>query len=125
MQQFKMIINGKTEQSTDYFAVIDPATGETFAQCQSGSVATVDKAVEAARIAYLNWSQTSNDERIAAIHAIGAAIEKNMPELMKLVTQETGKPLNGLNGIGSGMEVGASIAWTHYNADLQLPIEVI
>jgi len=48
-----------------------------------------------------------------------------MPELMELVTKESGKPLGGLNGIGSGMEVGGAIAWTHATADLELPVEVI
>jgi acyl-CoA reductase-like NAD-dependent aldehyde dehydrogenase len=59
------------------------------------------------------------------LHAVGAAIEANMPELMKLVTLETGKPLGGLNGVGAGMEVGGSIAWTHVTASLDLPVEVI
>ena len=48
-----------------------------------------------------------------------------MPELMELLTRETGKPLNGLSGIGAGMEVGGAIAWTHVTADLDLPVEVI
>ncbi len=48
-----------------------------------------------------------------------------MPELMQLVTKETGKPMGGLNGVGSGMEVGGSIAWTQYTAELQLPVDVI
>lgn len=48
-----------------------------------------------------------------------------MNELMELVTLETGKPLNGLNGVGSGMELGGAIAWTHVTADLTQPVEVI
>jgi acyl-CoA reductase-like NAD-dependent aldehyde dehydrogenase len=44
---------------------------------------------------------------------------------MTLVTQETGKPLTGLNGIGSGMEVGGAIAWTQVTASLNLPVDVI
>jgi acyl-CoA reductase-like NAD-dependent aldehyde dehydrogenase len=59
------------------------------------------------------------------MHAIGGLLEANMPELMTLVTKETGKPLGGLNGVGAGMEVGGSIAWTHVTADLTLPVEVI
>jgi len=41
------------------------------------------------------------------------------------VTKETGKPMGGLNGVGSGMEVGGSIAWAQYTAELQLPVDVI
>ena len=48
-----------------------------------------------------------------------------MPEFMELVSKESGKPMNGLNGVGSGMEVGGAIAWTHATADLELPMELI
>jgi acyl-CoA reductase-like NAD-dependent aldehyde dehydrogenase len=48
-----------------------------------------------------------------------------MPELMELVTRETGKPLRGLNGVGAGMELGGAIAWTHVTADIDLEPEVI
>jgi len=125
MQQFNMIINGQSVQSAATFDVINPATGEAFAQCQEGTAANVDEAVAAARAAFPAWSQTSSDERKAKMHELAAAIEANMPELMQLVTQENGKPMAGLNMIGSGMEVGGSAAWTHYNAELELPVDVI
>ncbi len=125
MQQFDMYINGSPVQSGNTFDVINPATGQAFARCQLGDVSHVDGAVRAARAAFPAWSRTAEDERKQLLHAVAGAIEANMPELMGLVTMETGKPMGGLNGIGSGMEVGGSIAWTQYTTELQLPVDVI
>ncbi len=125
MQEFDMTINGQPAQSGQTFDVINPATGTAFARCQLGSVDHVDQAVAAAKAAFPAWSRTSDDERKRLLHAVAGAIEANMPELMQIVTKETGKPMGGLDGIGSGMEVGGSIAWTQYTAELQLPVDVI
>jgi acyl-CoA reductase-like NAD-dependent aldehyde dehydrogenase len=125
MQQFDMYINGKPVQSGATFDVINPATGKAFAQCQLGDESHVEQAVAAAKAAFPAWSRTSDEERRQLLHALAGAMEANMPELMQLVTKETGKPLGGLDRIGSGMEVGGAIAWTQYTAELQLPVDVI
>ncbi|MDT3669499.1 MAG: aldehyde dehydrogenase family protein [Aromatoleum sp.] len=125
MRVFTMIINGQPVRAESTFDVINPATGEPFAQVQAGNATHVDAAVAAARAAFPGWSALPATERKRLLHEIGAIIEANMPELMELVTKESGKPLGGLNGIGSGMEVGGAIAWTHATADLELPVEVI
>ena len=125
MQTFDMIINGRAGQADTTFEGINPATGAAFACVQSGTPAHVDQAVAAARAAFPAWSRTPDAERQRLLHALGAALEANMPELMELVTKEAGKPLGGLNGVGAGMEVGGAIAWTHATAELALPVEVI
>ncbi|QTQ34430.1 aldehyde dehydrogenase family protein [Aromatoleum petrolei] len=125
MQVFDMIINGQPVKADSTFEVINPATGEAFACVQAGNAGHVDQAVAAARAAFHDWSRTPDARRKDLLHALGAAIEEDMPTLMELVTKESGKPLGGLNGVGAGMEVGGSIAWTHVTADLDLPVEVI
>lgn len=125
MQQFSMIINGQPVHAAETFDVINPATGTAFAQCPDGNTDFVDQAVAAARAAFPAWSRTPDAERKAKLHAIADALEAHMPELMELITKENGKPLGGLNGIGSGMEVGGAMAWTHYTAELDLPVDVI
>lgn len=125
MQDISMYIGGKAVMTAAKFSVINPATGNAFAQVAAGDVSHLNEAVAAARAAFPEWSRTPHAERQRLLHAIGGALEANMPALMELVTKETGKPLNGLNGVGAGMEVGGSIAWTHATADLELPVEVI
>ena len=120
-----MTINGQQSQSTDYCDVINPATGQGFAQSQQGNVDELNKAVAAAKVAFKSWSQTSSAERKEKMLALAGVLEANMPELMALVTQETGKPMGGLNNVGSGMEVGGSIAWTQMTAELELAVDVV
>lgn len=125
MQQFNMTINGQSVTSNNFLDVINPATGEVFAQCASGSQSTVDDAVKAARKAFDSWSSIPDAERAVKVASIAGILEQNMPELMELVTKETGKPLGGLNGVGSGMEVGGSIAWTQVTSSLPIPVDII
>jgi acyl-CoA reductase-like NAD-dependent aldehyde dehydrogenase len=120
-----MIINGQKIMTQETTGVINPATGDHFAQVPIGNTQHVDEAVRAARAAFPAWSALSHDVRKAKLHELAGALEANMPELMGLLTQETGKPMNGYSGIGSGMEVGGSIAWMQVTAETELPVEVI
>mgnify|MGYP003333521472 CR=1 FL=1 len=74
MKEFNNIINGEKVQSGSNFGVINPATGEVFANCQRADAAMVDQAVVAARNAFSTWSKTSQQERKAKIHAIADAL---------------------------------------------------
>ena len=120
-----MIIGGKRVSARSTFSVINPATGAPFADVAAGDISHLEAAVTAARNAFPAWSGTADTERQRLLHAIGDALQTNMPALMELVTRESGKPLKGLNGVGAGMEVGGAIAWTHATADLTLPVEII
>lgn len=125
MKTEPMMIDGRAVGSDKVLGVVNPATGEVFAQVALAAPAHVDAAVAAAQAALPAWSALPDSDRQQFMHAIGNALEAHMPELMEWVTRESGKPLNGLGGVGSGMEVGGAIAWTHVTADLSLPVEVI
>lgn len=125
MKTYSMMIAGQPVYASTTFDVINPATGEAFARVQEGDAAHVNQAVAAARATFPDWSRTPDAERKRLMHDIAAALKANFPELMKLVTEETGKPQGGLNGVGAGMEVGGAIAWAQVTADLELPVEVI
>ena len=125
MHNYKMIIDGVAVGTVDNFGVLNPATGEVFATVPAGQASHVDAAVAAARRAFPLWAARSDSERQAACLALAEVLKANMPELMKLVTMETGKPLGGLNGVGSGMEVGGAMVWAQVTAGLSLPVDVI
>jgi len=125
MTQYQMIINGERVGAARSFGVVNPASGEVFALVPAGSAADVDAAVAAARKAFPAWAARPDAERQAACLALAEVLKSNMPELMKLVTLETGKPLGGLNGVGAGMEVGGAMVWAQVTAGLSLPVEVI
>lgn len=125
MAIFPMIINGQAVTTQATAGVINPATGEVFAEVPVGTPQHVDDAAKAARAAFPGWSALSHEERRDKLLELAAALEANMPELMQLLTQETGKPMGGFSGIGSGMEVGGSMAWMQATAATELPVEVV
>ena len=84
--------------------------------------AAVERAGPAAREAYKSWSQSSDDERKAAVARIADTIHANMEELAELLTREQGKPLNGM---GSRFELHGAEAWARYTGSLDLPVEVL
>jgi acyl-CoA reductase-like NAD-dependent aldehyde dehydrogenase len=116
-----MIINGQSVAGGQgSFAVIDPATAESFAECPCASVEQLDQAVDAAEQAFKTWQLTSHEERTALLHQIADKIEENAAELAEIIVREQGKPMPLAQ-----MEVGGSVAWTRYTADLQVPVEVV
>lgn len=125
MNTFPVMINGKKIEDGASFGVINPATGNVFASIIESDADQVDAAVSAAKNAFPAWSALTEEERADYLLKIAAVIEENFVELATLLTQETGKPLNGLNGVGSKFEVGGSMAWTQFTTSLTLPIEVI
>jgi acyl-CoA reductase-like NAD-dependent aldehyde dehydrogenase len=125
MKTYPMYIGGRAVETAQTIDVINPALGAAFARVPDAGAEHVDAAIGAARAAFPGWSATLDAERKAMLHALGAALEANMAELMELVTRETGKPLQGLNNVGAGMELGGAIAWTHATADIDLETEVI
>lgn len=125
MENYGLIIDGKKIVTDKTFGVRNPATGEVFAQCPVADLAHLDQAVAAAQRAFVSWSQVPDAERKAKVHALADLLEQHTPELMELLTRENGKPLSGYQGIGSGMELAGSVAWTRATAELSLPAEVI
>ncbi len=122
MSDYGLIIDGKRVATKDTFAVINPATEKLLAQCPRATREQLDLAVKAAARAFQSWSRVPDAERAAACGRIAAAITKNAEELARLLTQEQGKPLNGM---GSRFELGGAAAWAGHTGTLSLPDEVI
>ena len=123
MHSYGMTVDGQSLPGTgEDMPVVDPATGETIAQCSSANPAQVDLAVEAAKRAFTSWSAQTDEKRSEACLAIACALESDAEEIARLLTRETGKPLGGL---GSRFEVGGAVAWARHTASLSLPVEVV
>ena len=122
MERFGLIIGGEKVPTSEYMEIRDPGTGEVVGECPVATREDVDRAVDAAREAYKSWSQSSDDERKAAVARIADTIHANMEELAELLTREQGKPLNGM---GSRFELHGAEAWARYTGSLDLPVEVL
>jgi len=122
MTDFSMIINGQPVSADDHFDVKNPASGETVGRAPNSSKDHLDQAVAAAQAAFATWSMTSDAVRTQACLDIAAKIGEHAEELAQLLTQEQGKPLNGL---GSRFEIGGAQAWAAHTASLSLPVKVL
>jgi len=74
--------------------VINPATEEAFAQISVGSKADVDKAVAAAKKAFVTFSKTSHADRLALLKKILEVYNKRFEDIAQAVSAEMGAPLS-------------------------------
>ena len=75
------------------FEVLDPSTGDVLGQAIAGTSADVDSAAAAAKRAFLDWSQTSGEQRSRLLHAIADAIVARADEIAVVESLDTGQPL--------------------------------
>lgn len=87
-------INGEwvTPQGTERFDLFNPATGEVTGQVRLANEADALNAIAAAKAAFPGWSQTSRDERIAALMRMRDALEACQPALLQAIVEEYGAP---------------------------------
>jgi len=118
---YKLVIDGQSIPGDGESAdVINPATGEIVAHCPYASTEQLQQAVAVANKAFQSWQHSSHAERRATLHGIADEIEAHTDELARLIVAEQGKPLPLAE-----FEVMGGVAWTRYNADLEIPVDVI
>ena len=122
MDGFSLIIGGEKKPTTRFVKIRNPSNGTVVGRMPRATAADLDSAVTAAESAFRTWRMEPDAERAEACRRISAKIEANSEGLAHLLTQEQGKPLNGL---GSRFEIGGAVAWTRYTAELTLPVEVL
>lgn len=95
MQRLKFYIDGAwcDPVAPSQLGVVNPATEESFAQISLGSAADVDRAVQAARRAFISYSETSVEERLRYLERIIAGFKARLPELARTMTLEMGSPI--------------------------------
>ncbi|HET6829726.1 MAG TPA: gamma-aminobutyraldehyde dehydrogenase [Solirubrobacterales bacterium] len=74
--------------------VINPATGEAFAEAPLSTEEDVDRAVQAARRAFEGWAATTPGERATALFRLAEIVEENADLLSDLEATDAGKPRN-------------------------------
>ena len=120
MSEYQLLINGQMVAGDATMSVLNPATEEPVATCARASKAQLDQAVAAAKAAFPAWSKTTIDERRAVLVAIADALQNNVNDFARLLTQEQGKPLADATG-----EVFGASAFFRYFASLDLPARVV
>jgi aldehyde dehydrogenase (NAD+) len=85
---------------------VNPATEEVSGKISLGSAADVDKAVQAARKAFVSWSKTSREDRVRVLERILVEYQKRVGDLAAAVTTEMGAPKGLANGFQVGLGLG-------------------
>ncbi|MDQ1620956.1 MAG: betaine-aldehyde dehydrogenase [Actinomycetota bacterium] len=74
--------------------VVNPATGQAYAQAPVSSATDVDAAMKAAATAFETWRDTTPSERQRALLRIADAFEERADELVAAEVENTGKPIS-------------------------------
>ncbi|MDT7711219.1 MAG: hypothetical protein QOG20_6826 [Pseudonocardiales bacterium] len=117
MGEAAMTIDGKTVAAPQRFGVVDPATGEVFAQAPDCSREQLGDAMDAASNA-AGWAEDEG-VRIAALTAAADAVLAAQDDLAAVLSREQGKPLKA-----AGFEVAETARWLRASADLEVPREI-
>ena len=88
-------VNGKYVDASDGRTsdVIDPSTGEVYAQAPVSSRQDVDAAMQAAASAFEGWRDTTPSERSLALLRFADAMEAHAEEIIEAECRNTGKPV--------------------------------
>jgi len=94
-QQFRNIINGKPVDAADgsTYDLVDPTTGEVYAQAPASKQEDVNRAMKAAEDAFETWGDTTPAERQRALLKMADALEARSSEFVKAECENTGKPI--------------------------------
>jgi len=96
MSSFKMLIDGDwvDAKSGKTFDVMNPATDQAMAKVPEAGAADVDRAVTAARRAFLGgWRDVSAQERGRILLRLAEKMRKELPRLAEIETRNSGKPI--------------------------------
>ncbi len=117
MTEFTMTIDGQAVTSPGTLKVINPATGEVFAEVPDCTREQLEVAMESAQRAFGTWKD-DYEKRRAVMYACADALEANAEELGRLATMEQGMPLaagvgqraSGRRGTSAGTPTSTSRA---------------
>jgi acyl-CoA reductase-like NAD-dependent aldehyde dehydrogenase len=111
-----MTVGGAGVSAESTFSVVNPATGEAFAEAPDCSREQLDLAMESAQGAFDDWRRDEK-RRIDLMHRAADAVAERIDEIARIQTREQGKPLR--ESI-AGMK--KSVRRFHAYADLDIPV---
>jgi betaine-aldehyde dehydrogenase len=94
MRRLQNFVGGAYRDAEDgpLVPLIDPSTGEPFAEAPVSGAGDVDHAVGVAARAFSEWRRTTPSERSLALIRIADALEDRADDLVRAESENTGKP---------------------------------
>jgi betaine-aldehyde dehydrogenase len=96
MERLRNFIGGEYVESTSgaVMDVVDPSTGQVYAQAPNSSADDVDRACRAAGEAFGSWRRATPADRSLALFRFAEALDERREEFIAAECRNTGKPLN-------------------------------
>lgn len=92
--EYGHFINGAFVSGTNHFATINPANEDVLSQIALGSAKDIDRAVDAARVAYeATWSKMPGKERGKYLYRMARILQERAREFAVLESLDNGKPI--------------------------------
>lgn len=99
MSTIQHLINGDLVSAGDRTAdVFNPSTGEVTGKVHLADVATVQRAIDAAKAAFPAWRRTPAAKRAQVMFRFKQLLEQNESKIAQLISQEHGKTLEDAAG---------------------------
>ena len=99
MSTIQHLINGDLVSAGDRTAdVFNPSTGEVSGKVHLADVATVQRAIDAAKAAFPAWRRTPAARRAQVMFRFKQLLEQNESKIAQLISQEHGKTLEDAAG---------------------------
>lgn len=119
---YSMTIGGKAVTSPGMIEVMNPATGQAFAQAPDCTEEQLNEAVASALSAFKSWRKVPIAERQALVRKAGERLAAHADELARLFTREQGRPVDAakqeiLGGAQWLMAVSAMTPPVHVSED--------
>ena len=94
-KRVKNFVGGEQVDPSDgrFYDVVNPSTGEAYAQAPASGKEDVDRAFEVAERAFESWRDSTPSERQLALLKLADAIEERAEELVRTESENTGKPV--------------------------------
>ena len=94
LRKLQNFVGGEYRDAADgrTSTLVDPSTGEGFAEAPISGEADVDAAMQAAVRGFEQWREATPSERSLALLRIADKLEERAQELVRLESENTGKP---------------------------------
>ncbi|KAF2159766.1 hypothetical protein M409DRAFT_29769 [Zasmidium cellare ATCC 36951] len=113
---YNLWIDGQEQPGTaELIPIENPANGEVIAHCHAASEEDVARTVELAHNAFKSgvWSRVDRHKRADTLEAIAALLQANLPTLIDLEAQQTGRAIREMRA-----QVPSLTKWFKYYASL-------
>jgi succinate-semialdehyde dehydrogenase/glutarate-semialdehyde dehydrogenase len=93
MEQYRLYLGGEWVDTGRHFEVVDPGTGQAFAEVPAAGREHAREAIETAYRAFGDWRSSFAISRGDYLLAVAALLQERKEDLAWLITRENGKPL--------------------------------